>query len=279
MKDPIGYKVTRKQIIDYLKEGKRIDGRKPFDYRDVEVKTNISINAEGSVSVKIGKTEVACGIKMATQEPYTDHEGEGTMMVSMDLLPLSSPDFEYGPPRIGAIEPARIVDRGIRESGFIDFSKLCIEEGKKVWNIFIDIVTINDDGNLIDASALAAVLALRLAKMPVYDEKTEKVKYGEFTKQGLPLTDNMPLTTTFYKIEEGIFVDPSREEVLASDGRLTVEISQSEKAKEPMINAMQKGGKTVFSVDEIEMVLKEAGKIFKNLKDIVELEVKKADKK
>ena len=123
-------------------------------------------------------------------------------------LPLSSPNFEYGPPSIEAVEVARIVDRGIRESGFIDFKKLNIKEGEKVWSIFIDLATINDDGNLIDASALAAVLALMTARMPEYDEKLERVKFGEFTDKKLPLVeDKMPLTTTFFKIGEKIFVD------------------------------------------------------------------------
>lgn len=265
-----GYKITKKQISEYLGKGKRFDCRGLFDLRDIEIKTNISVNAEGSVSVKIGKTEVVCGIKMDVGEPYTGQEAEGTMITTMELLPLSSPEYEYGPPRINAIEISRIIDRGIRESGFIDFKELCIKEGEKVWTVFIDLATINDDGNAIDAGALAAVIALKLARMPVYDKKTEKVQYGEFTDKGLPLTDNMPLTITFHKIGKNIFIDPLKEEEGVSDGRLTVEISRAKGGKEVMINALQKGGETTLAIKEIENILGEAPKIFKKLNAIVE---------
>lgn len=272
------YKVTKKQILEYMSKSKRFDGRDLLDMRDIEVKLNISKNAEGSASVKIGKTEVAAGVKMDVAEPYSDHEGEGTMMVTMDLLPLSSPNFEYGAPKVDSIEIARIIDRGIRESGFIDFKKLCIEEGKKVWSIFIDIATINDDGNLIDAGALAALFALKLARMPVYDKKTEKTQYGEFTDEPIPLNeDKMPITTTFFKMKDKTFVDPTREEEVASEARLTVEVSHP-KGKDHIINAMQKGGEATLSTEEIEAILEESGKVFKKLNSLIEEELDKAKK-
>jgi exosome complex RNA-binding protein Rrp42 (RNase PH superfamily) len=74
-------------------------------------------------------------------------------MVGAELLPLSNPDFESGPPGIQAVELARVVDRGIRESKCLDFKKLCIKQGEKAWIILIDIVTLNDAGNLFDASS------------------------------------------------------------------------------------------------------------------------------
>ena len=68
---------------------------------------------------------------------------------------------------------------------------MCIKEGEKVWSVMIDIYCINDAGNVLDASAIGAVAALRLARFPVYDEKEEKVKFGELTDDPLPLTDNI----------------------------------------------------------------------------------------
>lgn len=269
----------KKKIAISLKEGKRLDGRKAFEHRDIEIKTTVSVNAEGSVSVKIGKTEVLAGIKMSVGTPYTDHAGEGTLMTSLELLPLSHPEYEYGPPRIESIEPARVIDRGIRESGFIDFEGLCIEEGEKVWNIFVDIVVINDDGNLIDAGALAAVIALRIARRPEYDEEKDVVKYGYFTEEGLPLNPGkMPITMTFRKIADQIFLDPTKEEEKSEEGRLTIEVSMPKGAKEPIINAMQKGGEVGLTIDETEIMFKETEVIFKKLSSIIEEEVKKASK-
>ena len=272
------YKVTNKNVQEAINKSDRFDGRKPFENRDIEVKFNVSKNAEASVSVKLGKSHVIAGIKTSVGEPYPDHEKEGTMSVGMDLLPMSSVNFDYGPPSIEAVEIARVVDRGIRESRFIDYEGLCIKEGEKVWNIFIDLVTINDDGNLIDASALAAILALLTARLPVYDEKTEMVKAGDFTDNPIPLRpENMPLTTTFFKIGDKIFIDPTREEEDATEGRLTIEVSKSS-GKSEMINAMQKGGDSTFTIDEIMLMVGEAVKSFKKLKDTVDSELEKAGK-
>jgi exosome complex component RRP42 len=273
----MAYKITKKNVLESMNKAERLDGRGLFDMRPIETRFKISINSEGSVSVKIGKTEVVAGIKMNTAEPYPDHEKEGTLSTGMDLLPLSSPNFEYGAPTIEAVEIARVVDRGIRESRFIDFEKLCIKEGEKVWGINIDLATINDDGNLIDAGALAAILALLVARMPVYDEEAGRVKSGEFTDKPLPLKlENMPLTMTFFKIGDKIFIDPTREEEDTTDGRVTVEVSKA--GKEEMINAMQKGGECTFSVEEIEIMMEEAKKIFKKLNSFVQEEVDKFNK-
>jgi len=273
------YKLTRKNILEAMNKGTRLDLRGPLDQRPIEVRFGVSKNAEGSVIVKCGKTEVACGIKMGVSTPYTDHEAEGTMMTAMELLPLASANFEYGQPSIESVEIARVIDRGIRESGFIDFKKLCIKEGEKVWSVYIDLATLNDDGNLIDVGALAAVLALMTARFPEYDEKTETVKFGEFTDKKLPLNeDKLPLTVTMFKIGNNIFVDPTREEEDSAEARLTMEISKPESQKTEMINAMQKGGEAPLAVEEIEKMVDEATKIFKKLKTLVDEELEKARK-
>ena len=264
--------INRRRIISLLKEGKRIEGRKPFDFRDIEIETNVSINAEGSARVRIGKTEVIVGVKMDTQEPYPDHEDEGTMITSMEFSPMAGERYESGPPQIDSIEIARVVDRGIRESGFIDWKKLCIKEGERVWSVLIDIYCINDDGNVLDASALGAVAALKLARFPVYDEKEEKVRFGEFTKDPLPLTENTPLTLTFYKIGNSLILDPNREEEDAVEARLTLALSCPEKDK--TINSMQKGGITPITTDELDKIIEQSEKIYDEIFQKIEKKIK-----
>ena len=95
--------------------------------------------AEGSARVKLGKTQVVAGIKMDIGEPYPDSPEKGVMMTAAELIPLASPDFEAGPPREDAIELARVVDRGIRESEVIELDKLCIEPGEIIWMVFMSI--------------------------------------------------------------------------------------------------------------------------------------------
>ena len=255
--------IQKKRIIDYLKEGKRFDGRGLGDYRDIEIKTEISKKAEGSCSVKLGKTEVYVGVKIGVSEPYPDSLDEGTMMVSAELSPLASDSFELGPPRINAIELARIIDRGIRESGFINFKKLCIKEGEKVWTVFIDIYPINDDGNLLDAAGLASLIALANAKMPVYNEKEGKVDF-ETHKGELPLNkEEMSFNMTFFKVGDYIIVDPTKEEEESADYRISIAIG-SDKPK-AQITAVQKAEGVAMSQEEFEGILELVEKNFKVL--------------
>ena len=251
--------LNKKKIASLLAEDKRLDGRKPFDYRDVIIETNVSNNAEGSARVKIGKTDVIVGIKLGTQEPYTDHADEGTMMTGMEYSPASGGRYESGPPKINAIETARVIDRGIRESGFIDWKKLCIVEGERVWSIFIDIYSINDDGNMLDAGAIGAVAALKMTKLPVLNEDN-KIKYGEFTDEGLPLTEITPFTMTFYKIGDKLLIDPTRDEQDAADSRLTLGIAKV--GKEYIISSAQKGEITPLSGDDLKTIIAEAEKVY-----------------
>ena len=246
--------LQKKKIIEYLNKGNRFDGRKPDEYRKIEVKTGISNKAEGSCSVKFGETEVYCGVKLDTQEPYPDSQDQGTLMTTCELSPIASPDFETGPPSIRAIELGRIIDRGVRESGFIDFKKLCIKEGERVWNVFLDIYAVNDAGNLLDVAGLAALIALGTAKMPVYNAKEGKVEYGNFSKDGLPLNkDVMAFNMTLYKIGDKIIIDPTREEEVVADARLSIGVS-SDKG-EPSINSLQKGQESGFSGEDMENIL------------------------
>ena len=255
--------INKRRTLGLLKQNKRFDGRAPFDSREIIIESGVSNNAEGSVRVKIGKTDVIVGVKMDTQEPYSDHEDEGTMVTSMEFSPMAGDRYEPGPPKMNAIEIARVVDRGVRESGFIDWKKLCIKKGEEVWNIFIDIYCINDDGNVMDASAIGAIVALKTARFPVYDKKEKKVKFGEFSKDPLPLTENIPFSITFYKIGDEMLVDPNRDEEDASEGRITIAISCPKKDK--IINAMQKGGIGDFSFKDMEKIIETSEKIYNKL--------------
>jgi exosome complex component RRP42 len=241
------------KIIECLAEGKRLDGRGVGEYREIEVENGISKNAESAVRVRFGKTEVLVGVKMEITKPYPDSPNAGTFMVSAELHPMASNHFDIGKPAINAVELARIIDRGIRESGFIDFEKLCVEEGEKVWQVFVDIVALNDDGNLLDVAGFAALVALGNARMPVYDEKENKIKH-EFTENSLPLNkEAMSFNMTFHKVGDSILADVTEEEEAVSDYRLSIAVGDNK--GEPRITAMQKGKAGSISEKDMETIL------------------------
>lgn len=237
----------KKHILETLNQGLRFDKRKTDEYRKVTVEYGISKSAEGSARVKIGDTEVIVGIKLEVGEPYPDMPDQGTIIVGAELIPLSSPEFELGPPGIQAIELARVVDRGIRESKALDFKKLCIKEGEKVWLVLIDIIPINDAGNLLDAGALAALAALQDARFPSFDG--EKVDYKKKTKEKLPLS-KQPLSVTVIKIGDNFIVDPLTEEEQVLDSRLTVATMEDD-----TLCALQKGGDAPINDKDVDKMV------------------------
>lgn len=242
------YQELRSHIISLLNAGIRLDGRKLAEYRKpIEVEYDVVKTAEGSARVKIGETEVIVGVKLEVGEPYPDTPEEGTIIVGAELLPLSNPEFELGPPGMQAIELARVVDRGIRESKAIDFKKLCIEKGEKIWMVIIDICPINDAGNLFDASSLAALAALKHTVFPSFDG--EKIDYKAKTGTKLQL-EKMPIAVTVIKIGDKLIVDPDVEEEKVIDARLTVS-----SIEDGTLCALQKGGDFPLTTEDISRML------------------------
>ncbi len=253
------YKDLKEHVVKLLNADTRLDGRKPLDFRQpITVEYGISKTAEGSARVRIGGTEVIAGVKLEIITPYPDDPDKGTIMVGAELLPLSNPEFEPGPPGIQAVELARVVDRGIRESKALDFKALCIEEGAKAWAVVVDICSMNDEGNLLDASAIATLAALKDARFPKYEE--EKIDYTEKTDKKLPLTRE-PLPVTVCKIGNKFIVDPVTEEEKVIDARLTVASTET-----GTLCAMQKGGEAPLTIDEINQMVEIAVEKAKELR-------------
>jgi len=218
--------------------------------RDFTIETDKFQNAEGSARILLGETEVIAGIKMGVDKPYPDNPDEGTISVGAELLPLAHSEYESGPPSFDEIEVARVVDRGIRESKAIDFSKLCLKEGEACWVVFMDFYAINADGNLFDAGSIAGLAAFLTAKVPKLDEKNKIIKHEYAGKLEMK---RLPLLTTFVKVGGTIMVDPSYLEEKASEARFSVATTE-----DGYMSAMQKGIGGSFTVEEIRTMVDKA---------------------
>ena len=237
-------KLEAKTVTDLISKGKRIDERSSDAYRPIQIQVGLIEKANGSAQVYLGKTRVLVGVKVETGTPFPDTPDEGVLTVNAELVPLASPSFEAGPPSETAIELSRVVDRGIRESKAIDLKTLVLQKGKKAQVVFVDIYILDHDGNLIDASAMAALAALINSKVAKMEVKGDDV----VTKPGLhalPL-NNLPVAVTFAKIDKTIVVDPSLGEEQVMNARLTVTID-----KNGNLCAMQKGGLSGFTTEEL----------------------------
>jgi exosome complex component RRP42 len=261
--------IDRAFITDLIRKGERVDGRALDQYREISIEANVvPAKAEGSALVRIGDTSVVAGVKVLVGDPYPDSPDSGVTMVTAEMSPIASPLFELGPPRENAIELARVVDRGVRESGTVDTKKLCIEAGKKVYMVFADVYPLEYDGNLIDASSFAvnaALLTTKYSEMKMEDGKA--VATGKIVK--LPI-NNLAIEHTVSKIGEKLVIDATLKEEFVQDCRLTMAVDQKNN-----FTALQKGGGYgPMSLDLVDQAMGMALDNAKAIKDLIQAAAK-----
>jgi len=236
--------IKRNQIVESLAKGKRLDGRRPDEFRKLEIKTHVIEKANGSAMVTLGNTQVLAGVKIDKGIPFPDTPDKGLLIVGAELLPMAAAYLEAGPPDEGAIELARVVDRGVRESEMIDVSSLCIKAGKWVYSVFVDVNIMNVDGNLFDATSYAVVAALLTAKMPKFVLDGDTVKD---TGERLPLpVHKVPISITVANINNTLVLDPTEEEEAIMDARLTLDTEDGGN-----LCAGQKGEPGSFTLEQV----------------------------
>jgi len=263
-KEPVISKMRKKYVRQLIAEGKRIDGRGRLDYREIKVEKGVIDTAEGSAMVCLGKTEVVVGVKVGLNVPYPDTPNEGILTVNAELAPLACPTLEPGPPDERAIELARVVDRGIRSSRAIDLEKLCIIPGKKAYILFVDIYVLNYDGNLVDASALAALGALLDTKLFGYQITDDGNVVLDRTIQKPLEVQDYPVAVTMANVGGELIVDPCLDEELSMDAKITISVD-----KDGNICAIQKSGPGSFTVDQVLEAIDIARKKAPELRSLV----------
>ncbi|KAJ3339573.1 Exosome complex component RRP43 [Gonapodya sp. JEL0774] len=182
----------------FLAQGVRPDGR-PYapkthsaKFRKTLVNVGSISTAEGSATVRLGKTTVLCGIKAQVAVPLVDVPDEG---------------YFGGSP-------------------ILDLKQLCIEQGSAVWVLYADVVCLNYDGNVMDAALIAIMAALKDVRLPkaTYREEEGAVTVPDWTNRPVSLRINRwPVSTTTCIFENHYFlVDPTETESSLSSATLTV---------------------------------------------------------
>jgi exosome complex component RRP42 len=124
------------------------------------------------------------------------------------------------------------------------------------------VYVLDHDGNLIDASGMAALGALLDAKMHAFEVEDGEVKYKDKIIP-LPML-NYPVPITSAKINGSIVIDPCLEEEQVMSCRLTVTTD-----KDSQISAMQKGGLGVLTPDEVKQIVTTAITKSKGLRETI----------
>jgi len=237
--------LKRKKILQLLERNERVDGRKFNEPRKLSIETGVIPKANGSARVRLGDTEVIAGVKVQPDRPFPDLGDKGIFICTAEILPLAHPDAEPGPPGEDVIELARVVDRGIRETGMIDLSTMVLKKDKSVIAIFSDNSIIDHDGNLFDACSYASTTAIMTARIPKWEWQDDQPVLIEGQDSETPIT-TIPTSVTIAKIKDYLLVDPNLDEWSCMDARITITTNS-----DGNICALQKGGVDGFSPEQI----------------------------
>mgnify|MGYP001315408243 CR=1 FL=1 len=254
---PIVPNLLRAHLSDLAGADSRIDGRARWEGRELEVEHSVLPRAEGSARVRMGDTIVFAGVKFQIMQPYPDRPNQGGLMCSAEVRPVAGRHWESGPPSPESIELGRVVDRGIRESGCIDVDSLCIIPGEKAWQVILDLFAISDDGNLFDAFALAAIVALRNAVVPA-----ERFEVGEDYSLDVSKT---PIMCSYHKVGGRFVYDASSREELGGDERIHITLGDDDN-----VHSLQKGLKGIFTTEEFVEIMGNARERTKDLRKLID---------
>ncbi|GFH51016.1 hypothetical protein CTEN210_07492 [Chaetoceros tenuissimus] len=235
----------------------RTDGRSAGESRPIRMTFSRSHNVS-ECTVQFGaNTRVSSVVTcQLIPPPHLDRPNDGSIAFSVDLSPMSAMGFEYVQPAStltgqqssigGGMGQAqddgqkllsnrilRIMERTLLNGGAIDAEALCVQSGKWVWRLMVDVTVLDHGGNLVDACVLSAIAALRHFRKPEVEVDENGggpsiLHSDEREPTPLPL-HHSPLTVTFglYSDPTGAsttvsaLVDPSHREELVMDGTTT----------------------------------------------------------
>jgi exosome complex component RRP45 len=251
----------------------RVDGRRPFDYRRLTIKFG---REDGSSEVQLGQTHVMGFVTSELVQPYRDRQNEGTLSIFTEFSPMADPSFEAGRAAESAVELARIIDRGLRESRAVDMESLCVIAGKLVWAIRIDLHILDNGGNLVDAANIAALAALSTFRRPECtlggENGQEVIIHPPEVREPLPLViHHFPIAVTFgfFGDENIVVIDPTHKEESVMGGRMIATLNTNGD-----VCAIQKAGRVGVMHTVIMQCLRiasvKAGDITTKIKNAVE---------
>lgn len=238
----------------------RCDGRDANEVRPIRLTFGRSHNL-AECTVQFGATTRVSAVVGCHLTPPTnvDRPSDGSITFSVDLSPMCCMGFEYAQP-VSTLSGAettgglggghtqaqdemqkllsnriiRILERTFLNGGTIDAEALCIQSGKWVWRLHVDISVLDHGGNLVDASILSTIAALRHFRKPEVEFNEEMgglpivLHSDEREPTPLPL-HHTPISTTFALFSDptgatttvSALVDPSHREELVHNGTIT----------------------------------------------------------
>lgn len=176
--------------------------------------------------MKIGNTTVVCGIKAELAPPKPVEPETGYLIPNIEISPLSSPKYRPGPPSEEAQVYSCSLADSILNSGCVNLKDLCITKEQLVWALFCDLICLDHDGCVFDASVIALVAALHTLRLPQVKhnpDTDEREVYEDGERTPLKLS-SIPVTTSFAVFSGRIIADPTAEEEALATSTITITI-------------------------------------------------------
>uniref|UniRef100_A0A336MRQ4 Exosome complex component RRP45 n=1 Tax=Culicoides sonorensis TaxID=179676 RepID=A0A336MRQ4_CULSO len=226
MKDILVSEVENNFIQNAIKQGLRLDGRSPHEFRKLE----IQFGAEyGSVFVSLGQTKVLAHVTCNITEPKAIRPNEGLLFIKVELGSMASNNYDSKRVSEESLQISRILERAFKNSRCVDLESLCILSEEKVWNIRVDINVLNHDGNVVDCASVACLSALAHFRRPDYTLSGTNVIVHPFSeKDPIPLVlHHHPVTVSFALFNDGklAIADPTKIEECISEANIVFGIN------------------------------------------------------
>uniref|UniRef100_A0A669CN31 Exosome complex component RRP45 n=1 Tax=Oreochromis niloticus TaxID=8128 RepID=A0A669CN31_ORENI len=241
MKDTPLSNCERDFLLKAIEEKKRLDGRQTYDYRKIKISFGTDY---GCCFVDLGQTRLSCSHMFAIV-CQTEHLCTLSSVFTVRQSELS-------------VKLNRQLERCLRNSKCIDTESLCVVSGEKVWQIRVDVHTLNNDGNLMDAASIAAITALCHFRRPdVSTQGQEVTVYSPEERDPIPLSIyHMPISVSFAFFQQGTYllVDPCEREERVMDGLLVIAMN-----KHREICSIQSSGGIMLLKEQVMRCSKIAG--------------------
>lgn len=220
----------------------RNDGRACLDYRPISIECSEEIpQAYGSGRITLckdmeqgdGLSDVLVVIKGEVVSPNTDKTGEGFVDISVNC---SSSLYGDASDRRNKCEETTTeltcaLSRMISSS--FDFESLLIMKGRFCWRLFIDVLILEDDGNLLDLTTHATWVALNKTKLPRLKAVAAQAGFKDdffLDSNPTPSTslkniDQLPIIVTFSSIGNKFVIDTTAHEEKSRSGYVSIGVN------------------------------------------------------
>lgn len=163
----------------------RLDGRTGQELRRVRLQLGRWDNGS-ECTVQWGNTRISSSCSAELVPPSPDRPNEGIVNFMVELSPMASSSFRQAPvvstapllmgtrgpnysdrnQKLLANRILRSVERVVILGGALDTEALVLTPGKWVWRFTVALTVLDDGGNVLDASIMAAMAALRHYRKP-----------------------------------------------------------------------------------------------------------------